>query len=230
MEELLPKDKFETRVGKIVLRLPDEDASYFLGKIRSYLHLQNMIILIREELYRRAEPEKFFERFLADEDYLKKKAAEKETAFEPREVPALNFDPLSKAKYKTLLSYFSNHHVIRSLFQEQSDEKKLKTQKTLDAKLRKSDPEKLAKIQALRAKKEGQISAQARAKALKDQLEDVPIFYEFLMVGSELKSHVIMNLAKRLGRSYQNAFDNFSKTGVFYPPKTKKVLDRKSVV
>jgi IS605 OrfB family transposase len=219
------KVKKNLRAVKVVLDLPKDATLHFTTLVKSYRHLQNLMILIRADLYRGAEPEKAQKHFLRDEEYRKKKAAEKGSKFEPREAPALDFDPESKKKHKALLAAFSRPRVIRALFQKANPGKKEKARMTRDENLKEKDLEKYNAMLEIRLKKaeKGGGTDQDKASLLKEALGETHFFKDFISVGGKLKSHVIFNLAKNLTTAYKNAFKKHADTGRLHLPKTEKL-------
>ena len=219
------KEKRDLRAVKVVLDLPGELRLYFTTLIKTYRHLQNLIILIRAFLYQNAEPEKALKQFLRDEEFRKSQAAEKGTKFEPREAPAFDYDTERKKKYKALLAAFSKPRVIRALFQKENLDKKEKARLTRDERLQAKDPVKYQAMLEMRLKKaqKGGGTEQDKARLLKEALAENQLFIDFLAVGAGLKSHVIFNLAKNLATAYNNAFKKLGETGRLHLPKTEKL-------
>jgi IS605 OrfB family transposase len=222
----VPKTPSEIRGPTVYVSTDDPAAdAALIRQVMAYRHFTNLQLLVRDELWRGAEPEKYLAHWQESEDWRRKN----KDGYEPKDPPLVNCDPASKARHKELLKLFGHPLAVRSLFQARKPEAAKKREATRLANLAAKNPEKHAKVLASKAawaEKTG-LSAGDEAALLRSGCAAVPFFAELLAAGSALKSHVIYLVAKRVETQYVAAFDRFKETGRFTPPRPE-ALDRVS--
>ena len=132
--------------------------------------------------------------------------------------------------FKTAQKFFADPTAIRSLFQKQNDESRLKRAETKlrnEEKALENDPVALAGMLAKRLEKhkkfdkKPKLSSREKSNFLLVNLSHMQFFLDLLEVGKALKPHVIRNLAKSLETARNNGFEKFKKTGKLHLPKTQ---------
>ena len=230
--------KGDKRGPVVFLSGKNENTSFLIQTIMSYLHLRNMYVIVRNELQARVKNPDLSENeravlddmlgYLSNELVIRALFQEEKPAaqFKRRETRLRN--ALQQLSQDASLNDEEKERGRQILMNPKSSEELIDEQIALVQASSKTEAQKAKALAKLQRRKEQKLfSIREQEQALRAFLAEHKIFQEFLTLGANLKSHVIRNVIKSINIAYINAAIRAKETGRYFPPQAEK-LDRVS--